>query len=86
MLEYEVKAKMALWRMKNAIEGKVKAFFTDESGDTNFISIIVVLVIVLALAVMFRKNIAELVNKMWTKIFQDASDATKTTGAQTMFD
>ncbi len=86
MLEYEVKAKMALWRMKNAIEGKVKAFFTDESGETYFISIIVVLVIVLALAVMFRKNIAELVNKMWTKIFQDASDATKTTGAQTMFD
>lgn len=68
MLEYEVKAKMALWRMKNAIEGKVKAFFTDESGDTNFISIILVLVIVIAIAVMFRNNIVKIVSAMWKKI------------------
>lgn len=85
MLEYEVKAKIALWRMKNEVGEKVKAFFTDESGDTNFISIIVVLVIVLALAVVFRKNIGELVNKMWTQIFKDANDATKTTSSPTTF-
>lgn len=76
MLEYEVRAKIALWRMKNEVGEKVKAFFTDESGDTNFISIIVVLVIVLALAVVFRKNIASLVNGMWSQIMGDATKAT----------
>lgn len=79
MLEYEVKAMLALRRAKDAVVKGVHDFFVDERGDTNLITIVVVLVIVLGLAVTFRKNIAELVNKLWEGIFQNASEATKTT-------
>ncbi len=56
----------------------VHDFFVDEEGDTNLISIVVVLVIVMALAVVFRKNIAEIVTKMWKQIGTDAGSATGT--------
>lgn len=85
MLEYEVKVSNYLWMTKERVKDAVHSFFTDEEGDTNFISIIVVLVIVLGLAVVFRKNIAQLANSMWTKIFTDATDATKTNPNQTQF-
>lgn len=85
MLEYEVRIKNGLWRAKETVKSGFKNFFTTEEGDTNLISIVIVLVIVLALAVVFRKNIASLVNKMWEQIFKDATSATKTTGTQTQF-
>lgn len=85
MLDYEVRIMNGLRRMKENVKAEVHDFFTTEDGDTNFISIIIVLVIVVALAVVFRKNIAELVNKLWTKIFEDANDATKTSGTATTF-
>lgn len=76
MLAYEVRVRNGLWRMKENVKEAVHDFFTDEQGDTNLISIIIVLVIVIALAVVFRKNIANLVNGLWTKIFEDAGTAT----------
>lgn len=85
MLNLEVKVMNGMWRTKNTITEKVHNFFVDEKGDTNLISIVIVLVIVLALAVVFRKNIAELVNKMWEQIFKDANAATKTSGTSTQF-
>lgn len=86
MLECEVKAMLALRRAKNAVVKGVHDFFVDENGDTNLISIVIVLVIVLGLAVVFRKNIAELVNKMWESIFSDAKNATKTQMNQQKFE
>ena len=85
MLEYEVKVSNYLWMTKERVKDAVHSFFTDEEGDTNFISIIVVLVIVLALAVVFRKNIATLANNMWKQIFTDANSATGTNGKATEF-
>lgn len=85
MLDYEVRAMNNLWRAKETVMNGLKRFFMTEDGDTNMISIVIVLVIVLALAVVFRKNIAQLVNAMWTQIFNDAKDATKTSGGPTKF-
>jgi hypothetical protein len=85
MLKYEVMAVNGARRLKEGIREAVCGFFTDESGDTNLISIVVVLVIVMALAVIFRKNIASLVNSMWQTIFTDANSATKSTGAAQTF-
>lgn len=68
MLEFEVSVRNRLWRASQSVKGAVKNFFTTEDGDTNFISIIVVLVIVLGLAALFRKNIGELVSGWWNKI------------------
>ncbi len=75
MLGYEVKVMNGLWRMKENVKEAVHDFFTTEDGDTNFISIIIVLVIVVGLAVFFRKQIATIVNNIWTKIFSDAEGA-----------
>ena len=49
-------------------------FLTDENGDTNMISIIVVLMIVLGLAAAFRKNIQDFVQDLWTKIESSQTD------------
>lgn len=75
MLEYEVRLKNRLWRMKENAKESIREFFTTEDGDTNFISIIIVLVIVIALAAMFRNNIKAIVNSMWTSIAGDLGEA-----------
>lgn len=63
-----------------------KDFLTDEKGDTNFISVIIVLCIVCGLAAVFRKNIAEIVNGIWTSVFKDAKSATGgSVGSKTTF-
>ena len=77
MLDFEVSVRNRLWRASQSVKGAVKNFFTTEDGDTNFISIIVVLVIVLGLAALFRKNIAKLVSGWWEKINKSGNDATK---------
>ena len=48
MLSLEVKVMNGLWRAKNTVGKAVHDFFVDEEGDTNLISIVLVLVIVLA--------------------------------------
>ena len=88
MLGYEVRIKNGLWRMKENVKDAAHDFFTTEDGDTNFISIIIVLVIVIALAALFRNNIKEMVQSIWTKIKGDFNDASGTTDANitTTFD
>lgn len=83
--DFEVGAVVGLMKAKEIAAGKIKSFFKEENGDTNMISIIIVLVIVVALAAVFRKNIAELVNNFWEQIFKDANEATKTSGTATEF-
>ena len=45
MLDYEVKAMLAWQRAKAAAMKGIREFLTDENGDTNMISIVVVLMI-----------------------------------------
>ena len=78
MLGYEVKAMNGLWRMKENVKEAVHDFFTTEDGDTNFISIIIVLVIVIALAALFRNNIKAMVQSIWTSISTNFNKATNT--------
>ena len=84
MLNLEVKVMNGMWRVKNTITEKIRNFLAEEDGS-GMIETVVIIVIVLALAVVFRKNIAELVNKMWDQIFKDANAATKTSGTSTQF-
>lgn len=77
MLGFEVSVRNKLWRASQSVKGAVRNFFTTEDGDTNFISIIVVLVIVLGLAALFRKQIGELVSQWWGKIEKSGTEATQ---------
>ena len=72
LLKIEVMLQNKLWRASE----KIKEFMTDEEGDTNVISIIVVLVIVLGLAIVFKDKIKELVDKLWTSVTSNAEKAT----------
>jgi len=75
MLSLEVKIMNSLIRTKNTVGEKVHDFFVDEEGDTNLISVVIILVIVIALAAIFRKNIANIVKAMWESIAGDVGDA-----------
>ncbi len=75
MLSLEVRIMNSLIRTKDMVGEKVHNFFVDEEGDTNLISIVIVLVIVIALAAIFRKNIANIVKAMWDSISGDINDA-----------
>ena len=72
LLKFEVMLQNKLWRVSE----KIKSFVMDEEGDTNVISIIVVLVIVLGLAIVFKDRIKELVDTLWTSVTGNATKAT----------
>ena len=78
VLDYEVRIMNGLWRMKENVKDAAHDFFTTEDGDTNFISIIIVLVIVIALAALFRKNIKAMVEAIWEKISGQFNEASGT--------
>lgn len=83
--QMEVAAWVRWQKAKETMGETARKFITDERGDTNMISIIIVLCIIVALAIVFRKNIANLVNSMWSKIFSDANSATGAGGSATQF-
>ena len=74
MLFYRFDAMLAtkIFQAKKAMRNFIK----NEDGDTNIISIIIILVIVIGLAITFRKNIKELADNIWKRINTDASDFT----------
>ena len=74
MLDYEVKVMLAWHRAKVAVKKGVMDFFTNENGDTNMISIVVVLVVVLGLAILFKKNATDFVEKLWGTINQKSGE------------
>ncbi|RHP00368.1 hypothetical protein DWZ97_12495 [Firmicutes bacterium AF36-19BH] len=76
MLDYEVKAMLAWQRAKAAAMKGIREFLTDENGDTNMISIVVVLMIVLGLAAAFRKNITSFVQDLWDNITENQGKLT----------
>lgn len=69
MLDLEVRVMNKLLKMKEGMAEK----FMDERGDTNIISVIIILVVVIGLATLFRTNIGNLANSVWTKINTDTS-------------
>lgn len=71
-LEFEVMLQNKLWRASE----KIKDFIMDEEGDTNVISIIVVLAIVLGLAIVFKEKLQTLVETLWTSVSGKATEAT----------
>lgn len=74
-LEAEVRIQTGIWKLKERVGNAVHDFFTTEEGDTNFISILIILVIVIALAAIFRNNIKNMVEAMWNKISGNVNDA-----------
>ena len=52
------------YKMQNFVESKIKSFMQDENGDTNFISILIVLGIVVALLLIFQGYIKTIMAKV----------------------
>lgn len=77
MRDFEVAVANKLWIAKEKTKAAVHNFLVDEEGDTNFISIIVVLVIVLGLAVVFRQKIGQITSDLWAKVTGNVTEATK---------
>ncbi|MBD5544094.1 MAG: hypothetical protein HDR01_07635 [Lachnospiraceae bacterium] len=71
---YRLDAMLAtkIFQAKEAMRNFVK----NEDGDTNVISVIIILVVVIGLAVTFRKNILQITTDMWEKINSDARNFT----------
>lgn len=70
LLDFEVKMRNGLWRAGE----NFKKFLKNEEGDTNVISIIIILVIVIGLAAVFKDKIAELLEKLWNAVNKKADD------------
>lgn len=75
--------KVAAEKAKETVVNEVKNFVTDEKGDTNIISIVIILVIVVGLAIVFRSNIENLFNAIWNKV--KITDLKETTGTKKTF-
>ena len=69
MLDLEVRVMNKLLKMKEGMAAK----FMDERGDTNIISVIMILVVVIGLATLFNDNIGNLANSIWNNINSDTS-------------
>ena len=59
----------------NWLKLKLRAFLTDENGDTNIVSMVVLIGIAVVLAVIFRKAIAKLIKDLLDQIGITASSA-----------
>lgn len=57
---------------------KVKKFFTNEDGDTNIVSMVVLIGIAVLLAIVFKEAIGELIEDLLEKIGKNATDAANT--------
>lgn len=70
---------MGAW-LKNAgtyLYCKLHALCTKEDGDVNIVSIVVLIGIAVALAVIFRKQIGDLLTSLFNQIDKSAKDAIK---------
>lgn len=63
-----------------AAESSIKSYLKGEKGEANIIAVILVLAIVIALVVIFRKNIETMVNQIWDSISGNLGDAVQTGG------
>lgn len=56
------------WRMRFRFMGMLEEFLKDEEGDSNLVSIIVVIVIVITVAGIFRDKLMEAVDAIFNKL------------------
>lgn len=54
---------------------KVKEFFENESGEVNIVTIVVLIGIAVALALIFKKQITDLLNALFATITEQAETA-----------
>ena len=54
---------------------KLHAFLTDENGDVNIVSMVVLIGVAVLLAIIFRKQIEKLITDMLAAISKNATDA-----------
>jgi len=62
MKNLAVKIQLESWNLSHRIKQGIKKLMTEENGDTNFISIIIVLIIVVGIAailIQFKKELKE---------------------------
>lgn len=76
-----VKGQAAIKAAGQKVRDSARQVVEDESG-MEIIAIVLILVIVVALVVIFRKNIMNLINAAWNKIFHPENDAS-TSAVQT---
>lgn len=69
--------KNALYFSKIWLSTKLGRFIKDERGEVNIVATIILLGIAVLLAVAFRKQIAELVSDIFTKISGKGEELTK---------
>lgn len=72
MLDLEVKVMNKLFKMKEGVTEK----FMDERGDTNVISVVIILVVVIGLAVTFKSTIEGISTNLWKNITTKANTFT----------
>ena len=58
----------------------LRRFFTKENGDVNVVSIVVLIGIAVALAIIFRNTISDLIGQLLETISGNAKDAIKNGG------
>lgn len=56
------------WRVKFGLMNWVEDFLTDEEGDTNMVSMIVLIVIVIALAAIFKDGLEKAIKEVFEKL------------------
>lgn len=56
------------WRMRFRFMGMMEEFLKDEEGDTNMVSMIVLIVIVIALATIFKNQLAKAIELVFEKL------------------
>ncbi len=56
------------WRVKFGLMNWVEDFLTDEEGDTNMVSMIVLIVIVIALAAIFKDGLKKAIDAVFEKL------------------
>lgn len=56
------------WRVKFGLMNWVEDFLTDEEGDSNLVSIIVLIVIILAVAAIFKGGLEQAIKDVFLKL------------------
>ncbi len=67
--------------LKDMLAGGVHDFLTDEEGDVNIVSIVVLIGIAVLLAVFFREQVEDLIDSLFKTIGGKANEAVSGGGA-----
>lgn len=57
--------------IKEDLKGRMKKLLKDKKGETNIVSIIFIIIIVIGLAIIFRDRLTDLINSLFDQIEED---------------